>query len=348
MSQGPDLGHLECFVHILARVLWNDIVKPRIRACGTAPSIVGVDVARQFTSLTAKSSRVEEVEDRLVLLDRRGGFVATLGPKKDGARLPADVAYQTTKKLASRAAIELWRFLLTEGWHQRYEGLELYNVITVIGGYQALAKQLGFKTGKARATLKAAVHFLSHVNDIGAPLWKGNVLNVGEWAQAPGKPARIEFTLLGPLRPGAVEEVYNEQLRNKMLVPIPRLAPPLVGGQQTYASQMNMQQLTLVELRERAEEFASEGSVQIKPARWEDIAIEAGFSGRGLSSTIDKVLGAWEGPFLVAKSDNRWDLAETYNGEKTLIVDGGKAQIGARLAGRTSARRRRLIKKRYK
>jgi len=109
-----------------------------------------------------------------------------------------------------------------------------------------------------------------------------------------------------------------------------------------------MQQLVLVEFRECAEELASEGSVQIRHDRWEDLAIDAGFSMRGLPKTLDRVLEAWEGPFLVAKSDDRWNLAEDYGPERKMIIDGGKSQIGGKKAGQASARRRRIIKRRPK
>lgn len=339
------------FLFWLGVVLWDDVVKPRLRSCGTAPSIVGADVTRKLAALTTSTSRVDRVDNNLVVLDRRGSFVAELGKNKGGALLPADMAYRTTKKLATRATIELWRWLLTRGWKQRHEGLRLYNVIKMTGGYRALARELGFTSNKAITVLKEAVLFISHINDLGRPLWDGRILDVGEWAKAPGRPAKLELTLLGPLRPGAVEEVYGERLPSrisKMLVPVPRLAPPLVGGRMTYASQMNMQQLVLVELRECADELVSEGSVQIRHDRWEDLAIDAGFSMRGLSRALDRVLEAWEGPFLVAKSDDRWDLAEDYEPERKMIIEGGKSQIGGKKAGQASAQRRRIIKRRPK
>jgi hypothetical protein len=328
---------------VLARVLWTLDVRPKLERELGRKDAAGV-IAPVLTSLVSASRRgvqVELFEDKARILDKRGQVVGEVrvGPTIDGQVIRLNA-------LGTLAAQRLLRFAIWEGYEKRYIREEPnFAELWVDGGWQALAKKFGQTAGKATKEIREAAYALDAIS-IDTPRGIGRIFAVHEHKPGPGRPARVEMHLLGPLRPGYVtdELALHRLAEDKRIVPVPmpNKLPPMVGRENEWASQAQMQLLALRELRTHAEELATNGAVEISEKRWRELAEEASLPLR----LVAEVLGAFVGgnadapAFLTRPKGWTFNLADAYGAERKAILSAGTVATRGRTAGRKGAARK--------
>lgn len=327
---------------VLARVLWVLKVRPELeREQGRkdAPGII-VPTVTSLVSLAWRGAQPTLFGGKADLIDKRGRVYGHI----DGPTI--DQAVISLAALGTLNAQRLVRWAICEGYEKRYlRGEADYSVLWIEGGWQAFAKNLGKAAGKAANELRDAAFAMSAIH-IDSPTGRGRIFAVHEHKPRPGRPARIEMHLLGPLRPGYVTDELSSLRRaeSKRIVPIPmpNKLPPMVGRENEWASQAQIQLLTLRELRTHAEELATNGVVEISERRWRELADEASLPSR----LVPEMLGAFvsgnnESPaFLTQPRGWLFNLADAYEVERKAILAAGKMVTDGRAAGRKGAARK--------
>lgn len=327
---------------VLARVLWVLKVRPELeRKQGRrdAPGIIA-PVVTNLVSLARRGAQPTLFDGKADLIDKQGrvyGFI-------EGPTIGQDVI--SLAALGTLNAQRLIRWAICEGYEKRYvRGEADFAELIVEGGWQALARILGKAGGKAANELRDAAFAMNKIH-FNSPGSQGPIFAAHEHKPGPGRPARIEIHLLGPLRPGYVTDKLSleRQAENKRIVPIPmpNKLPPMVGRDNERASQAQIQLLTLRELRTHAEELATNDVVEISERRWRELADEASLPSR----LVPEMLGAFvsgnnESPaFLTQPRGWLFNLADAYEVERKAILAAGKMVTDGRAAGRKGAARK--------
>ena len=325
---------------LVARVLWIEHVRAEFeRECRRKDSAgVIAPVLTSLVSVSQRGAQVELFEDKARILDKRGRVVGEVrsGPTIDGRMF-------TLSAMGTLAAQRLLRFAVWEGYAKRYIREEPnFAELWIDGGWQALARTFGQTAGKATKEIREAAYALDAIS-IDTPRGMGRIFAVHEHKPGPGRPSRIEIHLLGPLRPGYVtEELAAHRIaENRRIVPVPMPSklPPMVGREQDWASQAQMQLLALRELRTGAEELATYGFVEISEKRWREIAEEASVPLRILADVLNIfVAGGEDSPAFLARPRSwAFSLADAYEAEREAIVSAGATATRGRAAGRRGA-----------
>jgi uncharacterized membrane protein len=332
---------------VLARVLWPLKVRPdlerernrRDSAGVVAPVLTSlVETARVGLAGARHGAQVDWVENSARILDKNGRAVGELrvqGPTVDGRVIKLAA-------LGTLAAQRVLRWAIWEGYEKRFIRADPeFSVLTVEGGEGTLAAQFGLKGRKAANSLREAFDAWSAVW-IDTPKGYGRIFAAYHHKPAPGRAARLEVHLLGPLRPGYVNDelALHRHAEDKRIVPVPmpEQLPPLVGRENEGAPQAQLQLLTLREFRTRAEELAQRGAVEISEKRWRELAEEAALPLRLLADVLN-AFSTGRGttpapPFLTRSGRNDFGLADAYKRERTAILSAaGKVKRG-RAAGR--------------
>lgn len=326
--------------HVLAHVLWALEVKPTLeRELGRKDSAgLASPVLTNIVGVARRGAQVGLFEDKAYILNNRGQKVGEvrMGPTIDGRVMKLEA-------LGTLAAQRLLRFVIWGGYQKRFIHQDPnYAELWIEGGWKALAEEFGQKAGKATQEIRDAAYALDAIS-IDTPTGMGRIFAVHEHKPGPGRPARIEMHLLGPLRPGYVADELSSHRKaeNKRIVPVPmpNRLPPMAGREQDWASQAQMQLLALRELRTHAEEMAALGFVEISEKRWRELSEEAAVPLRILSEVLNVfVSGNKEAPaFLTRPKGWVFNLSDAYEAERKAIISAGEAATRGRAAGRKSA-----------
>lgn len=157
--------------------------------------------------------------------------------------------------------------------------LREYSTLKIKGGYEELAKRLGYqKTGKVLEQLRKLMFFQ-------AGFWftiataeggskRGNLIAMEEEVNKYGKVGTLHIVAGSMLAPSAVYRASSEE-KGKLLVPSIDLPEEMVGYRGSWGAQAFLQLLVLEHLTLQSREFAKKGAVSITEEDWERLAIEA-------------------------------------------------------------------------
>jgi hypothetical protein len=328
---------------VLARVLWPLAVRPEFERERERRDSAGViaPVLTGLVSVSRRGAQVDLFENKARILDQRGRVVGELrmGPTIDGSLIKLSA-------LGTLAAQRLLRFAIWEGYEKRYiRGEPNFAELWVEGGWKALAEKFGQKAGKATQEIREAAYALDAIC-IDTPRGVGRIFAVHEHKPGPGRPARVEMHLLGPLRPGYVtdELAAHRIAEDKRIVPVPMPSklPPMAGRENEWAPQAQLQLLSMREFRTHAEELADRGTVEIPEKRWRDLAEEAAVPLRILAEVLGAfVAGKEDAPAFLTRP-KAWDfsLADAYETERKAILSAASIAERGRAAGRKGAANR--------
>lgn len=324
------------FVSILARVLWRDEVEPRLRQA-KVPALSITVLESSHRALWSRDRHVEVREEGHVVANQRGEVLAVLRATGACPVVPGEIAsaLSTTRSLIAHRLV---RLLVKAGYEQFYVSrLRDYRKIVILGGYSALAHQLGLSGSKGEDQLRRALGALQHIH-IHLPHGDlGGLLTWSYYPEAPTRRAVLSVVLGDALLPNYVVALSKRTAKareSRMLVPIPSHLPPMVGMRRNeYPAQATLQLLILAELRRNAATLVREGSVRITDKRRRELAIDAELPGSLLHRVIERWLVTRDDgeAFLVSPEADRYSLAEpAYRRELLTIVEAGKKEINGR------------------
>jgi len=230
-----------------------------------------------------------------------------------------------------------WRWLITSAWRQWADGAPDSSWIKVEGGYSDLARLVGAPGKRAGTTIRRASEQLQRIQwEIPELKIHGQGLFTLDYRRGGGRrKGYIRYALAPSLCPGGVDHLNSPELgarQARRLIPI--LAAPLtVGSTDTWGAQLALQDLILLHLRSKAEDYHLCGGL---PLPWEPLAEQAGVPSRLLPELRQAwVKEAETDPGWLVSDGDRLRLAN--QGAHRLISDGGLKQI----KGREKARRRK-------
>lgn len=331
------------FLPVLARVLWRDIVKERVRLA-KHPALSRQVLDKCEEALWRKKRRVVLDEDkRLVLALADGRPVGLLRNPTVGPLVVAEVS-RSLPATRSLTGHRLFRYLVVKGYERCYLYAERdFRKILVPHGFTGLAHELGIKGAKAADEIRRTLQFMQCLQ---VDLPHGQAGGLLTWTFTPassGRPASLDIVLGDPLLPEYVVALAKNTLRARearRLVPLPSRLPPLVGRPADHAAQASLQMHVMALFRDHAGELVQSGRVRIAPEEWERMARQAGLPVK----SVDPVIERWcsdadDGPaFLRSATPGFFTLAvPTYDRELQMIVEAGKAER----EGRARAKRRR-------
>ncbi|MBW2255346.1 MAG: hypothetical protein JRI25_12200 [Deltaproteobacteria bacterium] len=350
---GDHAGTVGRFLLLLARVLWKDIVGPRLQREREArhPALAAVVVDRAMDTLWSPGRSIEPRGDTWVVRRGDGLVVATYEPSPTCPSVPT-ILTDELRVTRSLAAHRILRLLVGQGYRQKYiEKVADPRVVDILGGFRGLAQTLGVPSRSAARDLEAALTTMQRVHLELGSIAVGGLLTWTELRAAPGRPARLRIVLGDPLLPGFVSDLpkgTKSAREQRRLVPFPEALPPLVGRPNEHAAQAALQVAVLREMRVQAGRLATEGAVEILLDRWHDLARECSLP----ALLVPRVIDRWtqdgdDAPaFLAPRGTDRFDLAPAYEGARQLLVDAGTRELRNSKRGKTSARNRATGKRR--
>lgn len=338
-----DAAETPRWIHMLARVLWLDMLRPRLVEERRKPAALPGSLFEQLARVQRPGGRLAETSRGIALVDGDGGHVADLrgdmrvaavhleaisAMVRDGARMLGSLnAHRTVRWMVSTA-------------HQRaMEGEPDARVLMVDGGWSALAELVGARSKKAADDIKAIIAAMASLDFPLPDGSTGDLLTRRDRPAVGQRSARVEITLGTALLP---HYVHGLPKGNRALVPMPAL-PPLIGRERDHGAQAVLQLQVMAELRRRAKELAAEGYVYLPRSRWEQLAEEASLPAGVLSAVIERWTHDGEdGPaFLALVGHDRYTLSDAHGAIRAFLVDAGKLELEGAEAGRKSVRRKR-------
>lgn len=342
-------------VRNLARVLWHDVVRPRLEEAHRKPAAITYAVTADVLDLYSRryDTRDRDGQQALVFGDSRGWVLV---PSIFDDALPA-LLQKGVGALASETGIDLLEYEVTEAHRQYVAGEPDFRRIVIDGGWSGLAHdKLGLTSKRAAEQVRAIVLAQAHLKFETRGM-RGNLLSYSEPERAaPGRKSRVTLTLGDMLLAGFTHTMLEEHGKTSLwsregrrLVPILGKTA-LVGRRNDYAAQRRMVWRFAMALRDRAAELADEGSVAMGFADFVALADEAGMPrGAGL---VQRVLGAWttgktdpketsaSTEPLIRMVGERVTLHESRKQALDFLVSGGEKSSRKRAEGRASAKRR--------
>lgn len=332
------------FAWLLCRVLWRDVVRPRLEERRNKPPALALVISRDLERICFEPGRVvRSTPTGPELADAQGRVIASISTKLEPA---VDAAFQQLASLTAHRAI---RWLITEGHLQVLQEAPNPSFIRVRGGLAAFAEEIGAASGKAREeaskVLQAGQSFRFS--------WPGGEVG-GLWTYAfieragPGRAALLEIRLGSPLLPYyAKRSLPNDQ---QLLIPIVPL-PPLVGRPRDHAPQATFQFKLVRALVEHRAELLPHGGALLREEELARLATEAGLP----TSTLSKVIDRWtqdgdDGPrVLELVEKDRYMLADSppYRDAREFLLEASRRSIKGKNGGKRAAatKARRLGKK---
>lgn len=305
---------------------------------------VAVDMARFYSR---SEDRAFDAQTKTVVFDHRP--VATLDASSFTTTMPSgSLTLPGIDVIASRHALFggmpshrllRWEILTV---HDRFEaGHPDARVLTVEGGYPELARELRLSSkyqGELRELLHAQSRWVFTLPD-GTT---GNLITYDFRDAHRGRRSRLRITVGPQLAPFYVDALPKNA--DRKLVPVLRSDPPFHGAPMFRGAQLTMVMAFLLELRARARELASEGSVRLTDLEWLTLGDRAGIPRKRAMPLA--VRTAWlEGstrvmPLIECVGPDRYTLASTYEREREFLVSGGRVELERQQDGRRSRRAR--------
>jgi len=162
--------------------------------------------------------------------------------------------------------------------------LREYSSLKIRGGYEELARRLGYNSSKGKTLeqlrklmlFQAGFWFTIPTADGGSK--RGNLIVMEEEVNKYGKIGALHIIAGTMLAPSAVYKARAEE-DGRLLVPAIDLPEEMIGYRGSWGAQAFLQLLVLEHLTLQSREFAKKGSVLITTEDWERLAIEAKIPG---------------------------------------------------------------------
>ena len=362
-STAPSADELEMLLHIwsptpdgtprfvqgLTRVVFLDVLKPKLARARANPPAVSAVVMKDAARLLRRGVRLDVA--RRVLVDHRGKMICRIGSGMGGDGDPSAQDLEMLSKgvplLGSLQAHRVLRFIIGEAHKAWILEKGRSSRVHVPRGWTGLADAVVAGHSKNAANqLRVLVETLSLLRFDWSFGDGGRVLSF-EFTPAVGQRASDLQLIVGDaLLPLAVYK-SDKQKRGertvRLLVPMLPL-PPRAGRRADWAAQATMQLLALTELHEHPQELAECGGALVSEERWLQLAEQAGVP----RATVDDVLHAWTRgtpetrPFLQRHAGDIYSLGDTHEDAREFFVSGAKRRLSERRRGRRSAALRRL------
>jgi hypothetical protein len=299
----------------LAKVLWLDVVEPRLVAQHERRRLVPVPTVHPAVAMTtlmgAAATRVQRSADGAVTF---GGddWTGTLPPS--AAVYVAESALGLDQRCGGRVIGGLVAWLARNVW-ERWQGAEdRFDYVPMPAGRNELRDRvLGFEVTEDE--VDRALEWLMAERIGGLPVV--SAVHAEEHSgERGGRPRKSRVVQVGaPLAPMGLASVFKaagaavpSELRFYGFVLDP-LQAPLIGYRPTYARQRDAYSLFLgLHLMRRREEYADRGGVRLEQATWRAALKQLGIYHRTHQSLADDVLEAYlkprgelwaQGPVLV-------------------------------------------------
>ena len=335
----------------LANLLWLNKVKRRVEALQKKPPaltyIVNEQVHRPMRSGTKFNAEAGKI------IDLRGHELAIIDMHESSKILPSMnidaiqkiLRPENIKVLSTVNAHRLLRWEIQTVTKQFVEGMTDARALKVVGGYQALANQLGVGNNKRAAEQLRDIIVWQAVPRFYQPNGRyGNMLSFDYTPSGHGRQAVLQLVLGNMMLPHYVYELLNMPeacVSDRRLIPIVDM-PPLIGRPNDQGAQPSYQMEILVEMRKGAKEFATNGCVRIGKDRLGELAEKAGLSKRLFLKVIDRWLqdGTDAPAFLKMIEDDRYALGNHFKQAQDFIIEAGKKEMTMSKAGKKSVAKR--------
>jgi len=340
----------------LAVVTWVDVVRPQLeREERFKAPAVSRAVIEGVLEVVAGDAALEPGERVIV---RRKQTVGTL--EQNGLALIArksrltpgamDTALQTIleRKIGALQSMHGHRLIraLVQWAHQgKLEGKSDKVTVRIDGGLSALARQLGGKSNKAITAVGDALDVLSVIRlPLPGDSDTGHTWLL-QWEHLPAKgrrPGEVSVTINWPLHP---DGIFRLDKYNRLLTPVPPVAPTLVGRSNEKAAQMGLQLRVMLHFTQHSRELAAAGGIPMEAQTWRQLADESGVS----SKLISKIRDVYESPgggmfpVLTKTTGGLYTLADT--AQRELLEEQGRRRQERSRQGHASAEKRKGSKK---
>lgn len=221
----------------------------------------------------------------------------------------------------------LLRWQIRMGFESWVQGKEDLRLISTEGGYKGIARLIGCgNSHKAISLVKGLLYAQAYGQFVFHDDSQGNMVILREIERHQnGEPSRINIILGDMLLPNYTHLLPKGEKRR--LIPIPEL-PPLIGSNNTYASQSLLQILLLEEFSNQSKVLYERGSIHLPKEKWEGLAREAHLP----KTSIVKVLSGWIGGgfikrVMVDKVRFEYTLGEKYLQYLGFIQLQGKSRV---------------------
>lgn len=338
-----DVPETPRWIHMLGRILWLDVLRPRLAEDRRKPPALPGALFEQLAKVQRPGGRLAETPRGIALVDRDGEHVADVRGEIRVATVHLDaisaMVRDGARMLGSLNAHRTIRWMVSTAHQRAIEGEPDARVLVIEGGWSGFAEVVGARSKKAADDIKAIVAAMASLDFPLPDGSTGDLLTRRDRPAVGQRAARVEITLGTALLP---HYVHGLPRGNRALVPMPAL-PPLVGRERDHGAQAVLQLQVMAELRRRARELATEGSVLLSRGRWAEMAEEASLPAGVLPAVLDRwTRDGEDGPaFLLVAGTDRYTLSDAHGAIRAFLVDAGKLELEGAEAGRKSVRRKR-------
>jgi len=335
------------FAYGLARVLWLDVVKPRLERERYKPSALVFRVHEEAISAHTPGGQLQRHQGD-ILVNHRNEKVSDLRRIEPLKKVPAlelrvlpQILRKGSKLLGTLNAYRLLHLEVSLGHqHALDDKNKDVRALRFEGGWEALAEAAGIE-GNSRAITEvhAIIAAQAHLCFVSPDGSYGNLLSYEVRPATGHHRGRISLILGDALLPDFIFSPGffgngRSAREARRLVPMLPL-PPLVGRPNDKGAQVNLQLRLLAEMRRRATEFYEEGGVLLSSYELENFAKEATLP----LTTLRKVIDRWtqdgeDGPALLELiEEDRYTLGKTHVDARNFIAEAGREEIQGKEAG---------------
>ena len=306
--------------------LWFDVVGPLLEKAYRKPASLARPVFVDAIAFHSRGNNFNRESSTLTFEGRRLASILD-------ASIDLDVIERGLSLLGSVLSHKLLRWEVHTGHDQHMLGIPYANILEVNGGWSALARTLGSKE-KDIPLLKEIIYAQAYFRFDFPNGSTGNLITYNEHTATGQERARLTITLGTPLLPSFVHGLPKRSADRK-LVPYPKEQPPLFGRPNEHGQQLTMSLAYMAELRERASELATKGTVQFTIDDWTRMADRSQLPRK----LIVPVLETWESgdarsrPFIIKEGTDRYTLSDAHLAERDFLIEAGQMEIGGKKAG---------------
>jgi hypothetical protein len=343
------------FIARFTLALWVDRVLPRLKKPAALAMLVHDPVVDLFSGFSRL--RREEERNGQRVLSLPGDVLVRVLTRDNDDLIDSSSLDRGLKLFGSVTGHKLLRWQIYTAHRQAIDHNPDPRVIRVEGGYAALAHDLLGLKGRKAAIMVRSIIEAEHSIDIPLPPRGEYVrLLIRRYRQAVGqRPAYLELVLGTVLLPDYVHElqqVYGnkslESRRATRLVPVLPI-PPLIGRDNEHGAQATLSMLLVAYLRDHARDIVQHGGVTLNRSTLVELARRAAFP---YSADLDRLLERWtsdgdDGPAMLKLiGPNRYTLGDAYAAARAFIEEGGRRELDASDAGKSSVGKRAAARRR--
>lgn len=332
---------------ILADVAWEDQVRKKFEKQKIyRPAIPTGIWSQTFKPVLKKSCRIESSAKRMSAISDEGRVIASIKvPLIDGKLL--SLISRGFRSIGSLSGHRLFRWEIKSGCQNIINGVPDSRFLITEGGYEGITHLIGCGKSPAlvaevKAILHAQAHAQFHLQNGDKP---SSLIILTEMDRHRNKePNKIKIILGDLLLPNAL--FHLPQGEQRRLIPITDL-PPLVGSTNTHAAQAMLQLLILEEFSRQSDRLIEKGSAYIPLEKWLSLSREATLP----DYSLQKVINGWisndlTGTAFLQKDGEEYTLSKAHSDVLIFLEDQGKRRILGAEAGKNSAKKVAIRKKR--